>query len=237
MRDSIVGNSNSDIRYQFPLTVTALSNTEGSIGGGLNLQITGTGFSNETMVTICGVACPVTSAAIGKVTCKVPASQTPQQDSSCDVVVTENGLTAQSTFSYRLSLTPRLTSSSPSRGGTGGGTLVTINGSGFPGSANSVTVTIAGSPCLILSITEAIITCHTEPYKSSSVKAIIRVDIEGSGLALNDGSVQFEYIDLWSSKFTWGGMSPPGEGELAVIGPNQHIYFDAASTPILKGIF
>jgi len=31
-------------------------------------------------------------------------------------------------------------------------------------------------------------------------------------------------------------LAPPGEGELVVIGPNQHIYFDAASTPILKGI-
>lgn len=36
--------------------------------------------------------------------------------------------------------------------------------------------------------------------------------------------------------YTWGGLAPPGEGELAVIGPNQHIYFDAATTPVLKGI-
>lgn len=31
-------------------------------------------------------------------------------------------------------------------------------------------------------------------------------------------------------------MSPPGEGELAIIGKGQHIYFDAASTPTLKGL-
>lgn len=41
---------------------------------------------------------------------------------------------------------------------------------------------------------------------------------------------------MWSSKFTWGGLNPPGKGELAVIGPNQHIYFDAANTPVLKGV-
>ena len=41
---------------------------------------------------------------------------------------------------------------------------------------------------------------------------------------------------MWSSKFTWGGLNPPGEGELVVIGPNQHIYFDAVNTPVLKGI-
>jgi hypothetical protein len=31
-------------------------------------------------------------------------------------------------------------------------------------------------------------------------------------------------------------MDPPGEGELAVVGPGQIIYFDAATTPQLKGI-
>ena len=31
-------------------------------------------------------------------------------------------------------------------------------------------------------------------------------------------------------------MSPPGEGEIAVIGPSQTIYFDMATTPVLKGI-
>ncbi len=46
----------------------------------------------------------------------------------------------------------------------------------------------------------------------------------------------FEYLDVWSSRFTWGGLEPPGEGELAVIGPGQRIYFDAASTPVLKGV-
>lgn len=51
-----------------------------------------------------------------------------------------------------------------------------------------------------------------------------------------NGPVLFEYIDLWSSKWTWGGLPPPGEGELAVIGPGQTIYFDAISTPKLKGL-
>lgn len=41
---------------------------------------------------------------------------------------------------------------------------------------------------------------------------------------------------MWSSKWTWGGFDPPGEGELAVIGPGQKVYFDATSTPNLKGI-
>lgn len=40
---------------------------------------------------------------------------------------------------------------------------------------------------------------------------------------------------MWSSKWTWGGLEPPAEGELVIIQPGQHIYLDK-STPILKGI-
>ena len=57
--------------------------------------------------------------------------------------------------------------------------------------------------------------------------------IKGSGLAINDGTVQFQYIDLWSSRWTWGGSPVPGEGDLVVV--DKLIYFDT-TTPILKGI-
>lgn len=52
---------------------------------------------------------------------------------------------------------------------------------------------------------------------------------------LQKTNAYFEYIDLWSSRWTWGGNPPPGEGELAVINEGQIIYFDAM-TPVLKGI-
>jgi hypothetical protein len=41
---------------------------------------------------------------------------------------------------------------------------------------------------------------------------------------------------LWSSPWTWGGLPAPGQGEIAVIQSGQYIYFDAASTPVLKAI-
>ena len=62
---------------------------------------------------------------------KVPASSS-NQDAVCELVVTENGLTASSSFSYLSSLTPSIQSASPKRGGTGGGTAIAITGSGFP---------------------------------------------------------------------------------------------------------
>ena len=62
---------------------------------------------------------------------KVPASNS-NQDAVCELVVTENGLTASTSFSYLSSLTPTIRYAIPRRGGTGGGTAITIFGSDFP---------------------------------------------------------------------------------------------------------
>ena len=52
---------------------------------------------------------------------------------TCDVVVTVNGLskTSSNSYTYDGGLTPTISGVSPSRGGTGGGTTLTISGSGF----------------------------------------------------------------------------------------------------------
>ena len=52
---------------------------------------------------------------------------------TCDVVVTVNGLskTSSSSYTYDGGLTPTISGVSPPRGGTGGGTTLTISGSGF----------------------------------------------------------------------------------------------------------
>lgn len=57
-----------------------------------------------------------------------------QSDTSCTVTVSVNTLSASSSqkFTYKASLSPIAYSVSPIRGGTGGGTLLTITGSKFP---------------------------------------------------------------------------------------------------------
>ena len=49
------------------------------------------------------------------------------------------------------------------------------------------------------------------------------------------GTAQFQYINLWSSPWTWGGNSPPEAGTLVVIDSGNTIYFDT-TTPVLKAI-
>ncbi|CAF5209041.1 unnamed protein product, partial [Rotaria magnacalcarata] len=124
-----------------------------------------------------------------------------------------------------------ITSVSPVRGGTGGGTTITINGNNFPTSGNAVTVTIAESPCLVQTITPTSITCETGSYKSRSVQAKVKVFINSSGYAI--GTVYFHYIDLWSSIWTWGGYQPPDVGTLVVVSDGVTVYLDI-ETPILK---
>lgn len=52
------------------------------------------------------------------------------------------------------------------------------------------------------------------------------------GLHLQDHA-DFFYIDVWSSRYTWGGLDPPEKGSFAVITKGQTILLDT-STPVLK---
>jgi hypothetical protein len=49
------------------------------------------------------------------------------------------------------------------------------------------------------------------------------------------GTAQFQYIDLWSSPWTWGGESPPDQGTIVSIDSGKTVYFDT-TTPILKAL-
>lgn len=46
-------------------------------------------------------------------------------------------------------------------------------------------------------------------------------------------SLEFTYIDFWSSPWTWGGDSIPVEGELVVIREGHTVLLDV-DTPILN---
>lgn len=149
------GNSNNDLTFTYDLSISNLSNSEGkydlanykaikidliifiyhilgSIGGSLSLVIAGQGFSANTTVTICGNVCKLLNSTVTSIVCQVPAASIQTVNTTCPVVVTENSLKETRSFAYKLSLTPKLTSVSPLRGGTGGGTLLTISGTNFP---------------------------------------------------------------------------------------------------------
>ena len=119
-----------------------------------------------------------------------------------------------------MNLTTTITNVSPTRGGTGGGTLLTINGTNL---LQALHVSIAGVPCTIQTQSETAITCMTGSFCGSSITALVRVDLGEHGLAF--GSYSFQYVDLWSSLWTWGGLPPPEEGMIALIDGGRTILF------------
>lgn len=134
--------------FKYDLKITSLSNSQGIIGGGLNLTINGQGFSSDSQVLICNNTCKVYNASLSSISCtvrkrikililcikkylqfknKVPPANITNFDSNCELSVTESGVKTSTTFAYSFSMTPQLTSVYPLRGGTGGGTKLKIN--------------------------------------------------------------------------------------------------------------
>lgn len=103
----------------------------------------------------------------------------------------------------------------------------------FSNLLNGVTVSIAGISCTVQSITANSIICLTGAYPYTTVQAPVIVNIGNYGNSI--GSVLFQYIDLWSSPWTWGGGPPPEEGTIVYIDGGKTVYFDTV-TPILKAV-
>ena len=122
----------------YALSVSSCTPAKGGHGGGLELTITGNGFptsdASSVTVTICSIACRnVRVSSSTELTCRVdPSGAYVKSNTGCPVTVSYAGLDATSgQFSFKSGLTTQLFSVSPLIGGTGGGTNVTITGSGF----------------------------------------------------------------------------------------------------------
>ena len=233
------GLSNDDVEYASELTASSVTPSSGSFGGGSLLVITGTGFDTETnpTVTVCDDECTIVSVTDTEIQCRTPANSGSGTE-ECTVSITQasgKSVDLADQFTYDDALTPQVLAVSPKRGGTGGGTRITITGTGFASSGNKVF--IDGSECDICadcseSATE--ITCLTNSHDGCiEVGVTVEVPDQGYGQTPDDGSADFYYIDRWNSIWTWGGTGTPLAGELIHITEGQTILLDT-STPILK---
>ncbi|XP_040210574.1 fibrocystin-L-like [Rana temporaria] len=231
------GLARSSAAFTYELSMTSISPNQGSFGGGLILTIAGSGF-DETVskVLVCNSECSIDQMRSNTsfLLCELPlnnGTNTASQICNVSVINPNSAVWINNSFTYSTALTPLIYDVTPKRGGTAGGTRLTITGSLFGNDASQITVTIAQSPCIVQSANSTQIVCITTDH-SSSQKAKVRVNIGGQGVALMDNA-DFLYIDVWSSKYTWGGDSPPEEGSMAVITKGQTILLDQ-STPVLK---
>ena len=94
------------------------------------MTLTGSGFlASETAATVCGTACTEVSVSASEYVCSTPTGS----NGVCDVVVTVRGvtMTQAASYTYDSSLETTVTGVTPIRGGTGGGTVITITGTNF----------------------------------------------------------------------------------------------------------
>ncbi|XP_044514196.1 fibrocystin-L [Gracilinanus agilis] len=222
--------------FEYSLTIQNLSPRQGSFGGGLIMTVIGSGFNPQSStVTVCGTECEVDrlQSDCDTLFCKVPLNNGSGAHQDCEVRVANGEFSTKSNtaFTYMASLTPVITEVTPRRGGTEGGTRLTIKGSGFSSNMEDVHITIGQTECDVESTNETHIICITNAH-SPSQWAKIYVNNGNNGNAKLDFA-DFLYIDVWSSNFSWGGQSPPEEGSLVVITKGQIILLDQ-STPVLK---
>ncbi|XP_066933159.1 fibrocystin-L-like [Clytia hemisphaerica] len=236
VRNSDHGFSNDDIQFTNNLLLDSVLPLESSFAGGRELAVSGKGFSSDSKVTVCDVDCRVTAAGYAEIICIIPKYESYVAGSTaatvdCDVII--DGSTYGNKFVYRDSLTPTLSDVTPRRSGTGGGVSITLTGTKFDVDQNNVKVFMDGIACDVSSASLTQIECVTRSTKTTNMEAKVKVEIIGKGEAVpsQDGDDHFEYIDVWSSPFTWGGNDPPVEGDFVVI--NQTMLLDQ-STPILS---
>ena len=215
-------------------------------GGGVDVSLFGVGFplnvDGGATVTVCGVLCDLLATNLTHMTChlgRLPPDHTTMTTANCDVVLSYPSgaiTTASNSFTYDSTLTPQVTMATPSMGGTGGGTMVTINGNNFlpPGTtdpsvltADDIIVTIDTAVCEWHGVglpSNTVITCRSSAHRTV-IGANVNVLVKGRG---SDGShdVLYDYMDRWSSPYTWGGAAPPTDGESVHIRSGQTVILD-----------
>jgi large repetitive protein len=119
-------------RFSYVPVVTGASPGSGPLGGGTSVTVTGKGFTAATAVKFGGTnASSYTVNSDTQITATSPAGTA----GTVDITVTTAGGTSATGSSDRFSYVaaPTVTGVSPGAGPTGGGTTVTISGTGFSG--------------------------------------------------------------------------------------------------------
>jgi hypothetical protein len=157
-------------------TVTSITPNTGSTAGGTVVTINGTNFQSGATVTIGGIA--AIDVAVGSattITAKTPVGPATQEATQPrDVVVTNpDGSSATLARGFTYFVPPlSIATVSPSVGGTGGGTVVTITGTGFTTGVNS-SVTFGGVAAPNVTILDAVTMQATTPAHSAGTIDIV----------------------------------------------------------------
>lgn len=155
--------------YTSAPAIAAVSPSSGPETGGTAITISGSGFAAGATVSIGSVAAAVTSLSSTAIVVMAPA-HAPQ---SVDVVVRNpDGQSAAAAGAYTYIAGPRIASVSPVAGWAGGGTAVTIRGSGFMSGASVAFGATAAASVSFVSATTLV--AITPAHATGSVDLTVR---------------------------------------------------------------
>ncbi|MGH9763144.1 MAG: beta strand repeat-containing protein, partial [Blastocatellia bacterium] len=164
-------------------SISSISPTSGTTAGGTFVEIDGTGFTSGTTVTMGGSAASVVSTSSTRIVVTTPAHSA----SAADVIVSNAG--GQSILSggytYITSVTPpSVSAASPSSGPSGGGTTVSITGTGFTAGA---TVSFGGVAATGVTATSSTTLRATAPAHAPAVVDVVITNTDGQSATLTGG--------------------------------------------------
>ncbi|GAX81122.1 hypothetical protein CEUSTIGMA_g8556.t1 [Chlamydomonas eustigma] len=226
------------------LSVTSISPSQGSLGGGLEVVLSGTGFSilngtTSNTIMFGGVVCDVISVNVSQLTCitrAYPNASTITQPVASTLSASAlPGVFPTSfsaiTFTYSPSLTDTITAINTTRGSTAGGTPLLITGT-FQGNQSNYQVLLggpnSGASCNISFFNNTSITCITSapPTANPANPFLICVLNPATGCAYSATSLSYQYVNLWSRRSTWGGGTPPSDGDTVFIPSGSTVVLD-----------
>jgi hypothetical protein len=164
-------------------TVTGVSPSSGSTGGGTSVTISGTGFQYYATVTIGGV--PATNVAWPSST-SITAVTGAHAASTVDVVVqnpdSQSGSLTNG-YTYGTPTWPVVTSVYPNFGPVAGGTGIAITGSLF---VNGATVTLGGTSATgVTFVNSTTLTATTAAHTTGSVNVVVQNPDAQTGTLVN----------------------------------------------------
>jgi IPT/TIG domain len=196
--------------YDAVPTVSSVSPRAGPLSGGATFTINGTGFTGASTVAVGPNAATVLTVSSTQITAQLPAAT---NTGTVNVTVTTPGGTSatSSADDFTYDSVPVVASVSPAVGPAGGGTSVTINGSGFTG---ATAVDFAGVQASFTFVSDAKITA-TSPTGSVGA-ADVTVTTPG-GTSATSTADHFTYFPAPAVTGVSPGAGPLAGGTMVTI--------------------
>ena len=201
-----------------PLTVTSVTPTLGSVGGGTFVTITGGVFPvRDPSLVVITFEEALNSGETGSIV--VPALESMTEDTIVfkspanselkaeydNVKVEIAGFSHEFAFGYDASLSPLITSVTPQLVSAVEPTLLTITGQDLGTSSSQVEITLAGDPCVVRTISDTETTCMWYPMDNTQ---LINCDVQCERLI--DGVPRTNHDIVYNYKSKGIAVGVPG---------------------------